>query len=539
MTTDNIKKTMRYQSNSLFLAIFLSSLVIIVSVIWVPLFPIDQTRYISIAWEMYLNHNYLVPHLNGSTYPDKPPMLFWIINLFWSIFGHSNFLTRIVIPFISLLNLVVVSALHQKIYPSKSTLAPLVLFSFTGWLAYSSLTMFDLLLTLFIQLAMWMSFEYFATYKKRWVILTGLCIGLALLTKGPVAWVFMLGFFLCLKLFLLKEVKLTTAIRFFSTTILISIIIILLWAIPAAIAGGEHYANAIFWKQSAGRIAHSFAHQRPFYWYLLVLPALLFPFLFFKSFWQNKPWETKKTSEQFCLTLIGITLFIFSCFSGKQIHYLFPIFPIIAIWLSEKIKRTNHTIEPVILILILVTITAIATSSLWCNLISPKISLSSKDIFITITILSLLIGALIFKKSKFYTYEINLISLPICFACALIAFSPILYKFYNVTPEAKIIAKLQNNKNTVSYIGKYPDTFAFLGRLKKTITIQNGGMAALNHYLRSNQGYTIWITDDDIANLKNQAIYASRYRGQWLYILRNQLLYNYLNQRDSRIKALS
>ncbi|WP_165872722.1 ArnT family glycosyltransferase [Celerinatantimonas diazotrophica] len=504
----------------------------IISVVWVPLFPIDQTRYISVAWEMYLNHNYLVPHLNGSAYPDKPPMLFWLINLIWSFFGHSNILTRMIIPFFSLLNLGVVCLLHREIYPSKNILTPLILFSFAGWLTYSSLTMFDLLLTLFIQLAMWMSFQYFATHKKRWTILTGICIGLALLTKGPVAWVFMIGFFICLKLFKLKEEKTANAIRFFLITILISIGIILLWAIPAAIVGGEHYADAIFWKQSAGRIAHSFAHQRPFYWYLLVLPGLLFPFVFFKSFWLNKPWKIKHPSDLFCLTLIGITVFVFSCFSGKQIHYLFPIFPIIAIWLSEQLEAPKQAIEPITIITFAITIIAILTSFLWGGYLLPQIKFSIGNNLLIVIVLSLLLWLFIFNKQPLYTYKLNLVSLPICFAGALIAFSPILYKFYDVTPEAKIIAKLQSRQKTISYVGKYPDTFAFLGRLKKPIVVKNNSKKTLNHYLQSNPGYTVWISNDDVPHLKEQATYASRYRGKWLYILQNQLLYKYLKQQD-------
>jgi 4-amino-4-deoxy-L-arabinose transferase-like glycosyltransferase len=30
-----------------------------------PLLPVDETRYLSVAWEMWLGGNWLVPHLNG------------------------------------------------------------------------------------------------------------------------------------------------------------------------------------------------------------------------------------------------------------------------------------------------------------------------------------------------------------------------------------------------------------------------------------------------------------------------------------------
>lgn len=30
-----------------------------------PLFPVDETRYIAVAWEMWEQREFLVPHLNG------------------------------------------------------------------------------------------------------------------------------------------------------------------------------------------------------------------------------------------------------------------------------------------------------------------------------------------------------------------------------------------------------------------------------------------------------------------------------------------
>ena len=46
-----------------------------------PLIPIDETRYIDVAWEMRLEHSWLLPLKNYGLYTDKPPLLFWLINL--------------------------------------------------------------------------------------------------------------------------------------------------------------------------------------------------------------------------------------------------------------------------------------------------------------------------------------------------------------------------------------------------------------------------------------------------------------------------
>ena len=43
--------------------------------------PVDETRYLAVAWDMWREGNFLVPHLNGEPYSHKPPLLFWLIHL--------------------------------------------------------------------------------------------------------------------------------------------------------------------------------------------------------------------------------------------------------------------------------------------------------------------------------------------------------------------------------------------------------------------------------------------------------------------------
>ncbi len=61
------------------------------AVLFRPLLPIDETRYMTVAWEMRLHEGWLSPlTLNFEPYHHKPPLLFWLINVFWSFFGVSR-----------------------------------------------------------------------------------------------------------------------------------------------------------------------------------------------------------------------------------------------------------------------------------------------------------------------------------------------------------------------------------------------------------------------------------------------------------------
>jgi len=62
-----------------------------------PLTPIDE----SVAWEMWLRDEYLVLFKNGETYSHKPPLLFWLYNLGWAVFGINEWWPRLVSPLFS------------------------------------------------------------------------------------------------------------------------------------------------------------------------------------------------------------------------------------------------------------------------------------------------------------------------------------------------------------------------------------------------------------------------------------------------------
>ena len=70
-------------------------LLVLIGIVSRPLIPIDETRYLTVAWEMRHADTWLYSHLNGANYSDKPPVLFWLINLVWSVTGPNEFAGRL------------------------------------------------------------------------------------------------------------------------------------------------------------------------------------------------------------------------------------------------------------------------------------------------------------------------------------------------------------------------------------------------------------------------------------------------------------
>ena len=170
-----------------------------------------------------------------------------------------------VVPVFSLLNLFLVNLLARKVYPDSKqaqVLSPLILFSFLGWFLYSGMIMFDLILTVFYLLAILSLWKYSESNRPVWIWFTGTAIGFALLTKGPVIFVHFLPFVMLVRIWHPSPSNINKA--FFKAVlwaVLISVAIILMWAIPAAISGGEEYARAIFWGQSVDRMQNSLLMQ--------------------------------------------------------------------------------------------------------------------------------------------------------------------------------------------------------------------------------------------------------------------------------------
>ena len=114
--------------------------------------PPDETRYLSVAWDMWLHHDFLVPHLNHLPYSHKPPLLFWLINLGWLVFGVNDWWPRL-IPFLfSLGSIFLVRKIADKLWPKNNEvgyIASLLLLASSVWAVYSSALMFDMMLTFF------------------------------------------------------------------------------------------------------------------------------------------------------------------------------------------------------------------------------------------------------------------------------------------------------------------------------------------------------------------------------------------------------
>ena len=315
-------------------------LILLPVVLFLPALPIDETRYLAVAWEMRLHLDFLVPHLNGAPYSDKPPLLFWLINMGWLFAGLHVWAVRLGVLAASFASLLLFERLVLRLEPDAALArrAVIVLYGIVYFAIFSSAIMFDVLLATFVLLALHGALDWDAQRWRRGLVLLAFGFGLGILTKGPVV-LLDAGFALVLGPWW-SETARTNKRRWYAMTglaVLGGAVIALAWAVPAAILGGEKYANAIFLHQTVDRMTRSFAHRRPLWWYFMVLPAMMLPW----TLAVRAPWRAWRESFHISksvrfATAWALPAFVAFCLvSGKQPHYLLPLLPALALYLAK------------------------------------------------------------------------------------------------------------------------------------------------------------------------------------------------------------
>lgn len=312
------------------------ALVMVCGVLLRPLTPVDETRYVAVAWEMWLSGDYLVPTKNFDLYTHKPPLLFWLINVVWLFTGVSEIAARLVGPAFALLGVVLTGRLARRLWPDDPEVGARAVIALTGTLVFTlagGLTMFDAMLSATVLAGVLALLQAARSGLWRWWAAVGAAIALGTLAKGPVILMHLLPVMLFSPIWARGMAPLSWRRMVLGTGLAIATALGLvgLWLVPAIISGGEEYRTAVLWTQSAGRVTQSFSHARPWWFFLALLPLLLFPWLFMPALWRAARRIPTDPGLKLAAIWAGAGFVLFSLISGKQIHYLIPELPAIAL----------------------------------------------------------------------------------------------------------------------------------------------------------------------------------------------------------------
>ncbi|GLQ05951.1 ArnT family glycosyltransferase [Sneathiella chinensis] len=484
---------------SLDLTIFSAGLFIILSLVglWIrPLLPVDETRYLSVAWEMWVSGDYLIPTKNGEIYTHKPPLLFWLINLVWWVTGVSEFAARLVGPAAGVVALFLTRRLCRVLWPDAEQQAgtsALIFATSMGFLLLASLTMFDALLTVGVLIAILGIVRLDQTGSLKWLLVFAFGLAFGGMSKGPVVLVHVLPVALFLPFLPTSRWGRGKALWYAAVLggVVGGIAIVSLWLVPALIAGGPVYQEAVLWKQSAGRITNSFSHGRPFWFYLALVPVFLWPWGWRLSSWRKGTLGPvlREPGAQVSLLWIGGSFLIFSLISGKQIHYLMPEMPALAFLLARLFDskadgrmQTVAGIAPFILVwaaLILAMVGVIPLDGLEGALSRPAMLAAIAGTTLYIVVVWLCRRSQLIVLASMAPALLGIVYL--------VAASP-LSRMYDANEIAGELAK--GDPPAILYIaGKYHGEFTFAGRLTRPVDVLIGDDVAV--WIKNNPGGVI------------------------------------------------
>ncbi len=292
----------------------------------VHLFDWDEINFAEAAREMLVTGNFSAVTINFEPFWEKPPLFIWMQALSMKIFGVNAFAARFptVLSAIATLNLIYFIGV-KYFRPSVAMLWVLVYLGSTIPHFYFRTGLIDPTFNLFIFAAIYQMGVAYSLFQQQTnnnihVVLSAIFIGLAILTKGPVALLIFIIEFLILCFF---------ARRFFISfgSFVIAVIIIFgisaAWFLPETIKNGPWFIQRFVQYQLELLTDNVAGHQQPFYYHPMVLFFGCFPAAFFAIKAMGMQIENYREKPIFSTfhVLFWIVLIFFSIVKTKIVHY--------------------------------------------------------------------------------------------------------------------------------------------------------------------------------------------------------------------------
>lgn len=292
------------------------------------LFDWDEVNFAECAREMIVSKDYFNVTINFQAFWEKPPLFIWMQALSMLVFGINEFAARFPNVIAAVFTLLALYRFGKEFFGEKFGIAWSALYacSILPFMYFNS-GIIDPWFNFFIFSGIIHFYKGIQGQTLRNFILSGLFIGLAILTKGPVAILLIGGAFAVY--FLFNRFKdfpsFGKTLLFLLTTLLIGS----LWFILLFATGHQEiiqefitYQVRLFQTQDAG-------HGGPLYYHWIILLFGVFPASFFLiGYLRNK--DIKRTSLDIIIHgMLWFTLILFSIVKTKIVHYSsFCYFPI-------------------------------------------------------------------------------------------------------------------------------------------------------------------------------------------------------------------
>ena len=331
----------------------------------IPFIDRDEGEYAAAAQGMIDRSDWVIPHVNGRPYYEKPALFFWLMGLAFKAFGQGETAGRLPSA-LSGLALVLILYWFGKRRGDERLGLLCALFTLTSFLIVllARAALLDMPLTLWTTLTLILFYEgYHApSGRDRWYFRGAWAsMGLAFLTKGPVgAAVPLLAVFPLVladrTLFsTLRRVELHIGLAFF-------LLAAGPWYALALMREGRAFWEGFFISQNVTRYTEALlGHGAPLWFYLPVLAFMVWPWSFFALpvIWRGLAKSPRPQRlaggpaalDFFLVCWLGSGFIFFSLSATKQPNYILPAVPPLVIlaarwWQDLLAGRADRPVRP-------------------------------------------------------------------------------------------------------------------------------------------------------------------------------------------------
>jgi 4-amino-4-deoxy-L-arabinose transferase-like glycosyltransferase len=310
-------------------------LVLTVAVLWIhrPWAP-DETRLLSIAWEMWQRDYLLIPVLNDQVYPTQMPMIPWLLIFGWKLLGTHGWWLQILGAVFAFGTVAVGSRMVTYLWMDQIHMPrylPIILIGSWFWVISMGMSPEATALSFFVCLALLGMLRAWRYGTRGGWLLYGAATGAAVLTSGFVALVYVLPPALLAPLWAGREHALRWQHWYqdLASGVGVALGVVLLWGMFVVNEYGQEYAFAYLY--GALPVASAlYPRDLPPYAYLLMLFPLLLPWAAWPLPWLRL-WQLHRerpgTGTVFILSWVVPALLLLALVADPQPQFLLPLLP--------------------------------------------------------------------------------------------------------------------------------------------------------------------------------------------------------------------
>jgi len=460
--------------------------------------PSDETRFLAIAWEMWARRDLLVPHLNGAP-TSAAPMFFWLVQLGWAVTGVQEWWPRLIPALFMLGSLAMAARVATLLWPGEEPWArrvPFVLLGSFYWLASATLLTPDFLTVFFTLLAVHALLWMWRTRDQRVWLLLGLELGLGLLASGSLVLLYVLPIAVLAPLWTRGTRTMPWKYWYADLfkAVVLAFVIFAIWFVPAAARVKVATLAPLLSAPFASHALDLYNGERPWWWLLALLPVVAFPWSFWPLPWLRL-WDIRRepisNGLTFCMLWGTVTIALFLLSPVRQPQLLLPLAPaffLVAAWLvlDDRLDKHDHSrlaTSMIYPLMLLGALLAVLPKLPRVEFLPDVLWQLSPFVGVAIIVVGVAAGSLPLPSLTRRVTNMT-VTVSVLTTLALLALGWQFNDRHHVQAAAQKIATVQQQGQTVAYVGSYAGQFHFHGRLMRPLVqvpVDEADAWALSH----------------------------------------------------------